>query len=87
MLADPFSTNFDVPPNAAIHGLCIGLSLVEAKALLLGWEDHPIRATGSGNELFVLWDFTPPEWVDASPLRLTFKNDQLIVWGAPADSR
>ena len=70
-------------------GLSPGLSLEAVRSLLAGWRDHPARATQSEDRTryYAVWDFTPPEGSDAPPLRLTFENERLILWGKPSASR
>ena len=69
--------------------LSFGLSLEAVRSLLAGWKDHPARATESADraKLYAVWDFTPPQGSDAPPLRLTFENEKLILWGQPSTSR
>ena len=63
--------------------------MAEVRALLAGWKDHPIRAAVVPGEsgYFSLWDFVPPEALGASPIRLTFEDDRLVLWGTPAAHR
>jgi hypothetical protein len=77
-----------IDPLTEQLGLSSGLSLEAVRCLLAGWKDHPARATKSpDNRYYSVWDFTPPEGSDASPLRLTFENEKLIFWGEPSNSR
>ena len=36
---------------------------------------------------FSLWDFIPPVGSKASPIRMTFEDDRLLIWGEPATQR
>jgi len=63
-------------------GLCVGMSLEGVRALLVGWADHPRMAmrTRDHEHFYATWDFTPPEGIGPQ-LRITFDNDQVLVWG------
>ena len=71
------------------YRLCVGLSLAEVRAVLTDWTDHPICATGGRlNVPFcALWDFTPPAGSTDFPIRLTFVDDRLMLWGERTNAR
>ena len=69
------------------YGLRAGLTLSTVRRRLHGWSDHPIWVSDSREGFCcATWDFTPPG-TDIPRLRLTFFDDRLIAWGAPAKSR
>jgi len=69
------------------HGLVAGLDFRAVRQRLTGWSDHPILVSDSPEGFCcAVWDFTPPGG-DAPPLRLTFFDGRLVVWGRPAAVR
>ena len=56
------------------------------RLLLPGWQAEPIVATFSDDRktFLTVWDFAPPAGSEAGPLRLTFINYELDVWGEPS---
>jgi hypothetical protein len=66
----------------------VGLSLDAVRKLLEGWKEHPVQVAKvyDGNpDVYSTWDFTPPSDLEEEPVRMTFANDELMVWGAPRD--
>jgi hypothetical protein len=67
--------------------LQVGLSLEQVRLLLPGWKDVPrqmVKPQDSPN-LYHTWDFIPPLDSGLSPIRMTFDNDKLVVWGEAAE--
>lgn len=65
-----------VPPRVSI-----GMSLARVKRLLVGWRVEPLIAMPAENGgVHAIWDFIPPSEVDASALRLTFLDGNLVKW-------
>ena len=67
--------------------LQIGLALEEVRTLLRGWREALPSAVLSPDRthLFYTIDFRPPASAAGRPLRLTFDNGKLFIWGEPAD--
>jgi hypothetical protein len=65
-----------------VHGLKLGMSLEQARALLRGWTASPKLMTAA-TQVLSQWDFLPPDG-GADPLRLTFGDGKLLLWGTPA---
>jgi hypothetical protein len=65
-----------------------GLSVGAVRRLLPGWHADPLVATFSDDRksFLTVWDFTPPPESDADPIRLTFVNYELEVWGSPVNT-
>lgn len=58
----------------------------DVRKLLRGWRESLPGAVLSPDKthLFYTVDFTPPPKT-GSPMRLTFDNGKLLIWGEPAD--
>jgi hypothetical protein len=65
------------------------MSLAEVRELLAGWTAVANSAMLSPNRLhlFHTWDFTPPAILGAKPVRATFDNGRLLIWGEPTDDK
>jgi len=74
-------------PLEQVRGLRYGLNLEQVRAVLKGWIDHPALATLSmdGTSISAVWDFTPPDGSEADRIRISLINDELVMWGKPAD--
>jgi hypothetical protein len=55
------------------------------RRLLPEWQAEPLVATFSDDRrsFVTIWDFIPPPGSDADPMRLTFINYELEIWGSP----
>jgi hypothetical protein len=64
-----------------------GMSMDEVRELLRRWRESLPSAVLSPDKthLFYTVEFTPPAGSPGLPLRLTFDNGKLFVWGEPAD--
>ena len=63
-----------------------GMTFDEVCRTLKGWRYQAESAVMSVDKLhlFNIWDFTPPAATHARPLRITFDNGKLLMWGEPA---
>ena len=66
--------------------LQMGMSFEEVRKTLKHWKHEPAGAVMSPDRhrLYHTWDFTPPEQCPDQPLRITFDNGRLLIWGEPA---
>jgi len=62
------------------------MSFDEVRQRLARWRYQAASAVMSPDRLhlFHTWDFTPPSGSNEKPLRITFDNGTLVVWGEAA---
>ena len=63
------------------------MTIDDVRRLLRGWREVLPSAVLSPDKihLFYTIDFTPPASAGQRPLRTTFDNGRLFIWGEPAD--
>lgn len=64
-----------------------GMTIEAVRRVLRGWREALPSAVLSIDKthLFYTIEFTPPPPATGTPLRLTFDNGKLLIWGEPAD--
>lgn len=68
-------------------GLRVGMAVEDARKQLRGWCEATPSAFLSPDKthLYYTVEFRPPNLNDERPLRLTFDNGKLLIWGESAD--
>jgi len=73
---------------------CLVLDVFDTKvkpADLMAWRNTNLltvqKILATEVPYISLWDFIPPVSSKASPIRMTFEDDRLILWGDPANHR
>lgn len=63
------------------------MTIDEVRGVLRGWREVLPSAVLSPDKthLFYTIDFSPPTNAGGRPLRATFDNGKLFIWGEPAD--
>ena len=71
----------------AIEQLQRGMTVDEVRRLLHGWREALPSAVLSRDKthLFYTFDLAPPPGIAGPPLRLTFDNGRLLLWGEPVE--
>lgn len=74
--------------ESADEQLVTGMSVGEVRSLLKGWSELPSSAGLSPDKthLYYTVEFMPQADQPQVPLRVTFDNGKLLVWGYPTDA-
>lgn len=69
-----------------VSKLKLGMCFDEVCRALEGWRHQSAGAIISFDKLhlFHSWDFAPPDGRGEQPLRITFDNSKLVIWGRAA---
>ena len=63
------------------------MPFVEVRSVLAGWFASPqVAWLADDDTYYAVWDFKPPDG-NGEPVRMTFGDDVLMVWGRPVPFR